>query len=167
MLDFGLHLLYSRKSYAGVAKLAYAQDLKSCAPKGAYGFDPRLLHHKEITFQLSGFYCCAGDCPIVDSSRFSGHKSIEVVALLLQQQEGILSSSYRHEKPRSASTLGANEQIIIYSGMVFIIILDRIRQTLESDPISLIDRYHLYNDPVFVDLADLCQTNVYERLLIL
>ena len=31
--------------HAGVAKLAYAQDLKSCSPKGEYGFDPRLLHH--------------------------------------------------------------------------------------------------------------------------
>ncbi len=31
--------------HAGVAKLAYAQDLKSCGPKGPYGFDPRLLHH--------------------------------------------------------------------------------------------------------------------------
>ena len=30
--------------HAGVAKLAYAQDLKSCGPKGPYGFDPRLLH---------------------------------------------------------------------------------------------------------------------------
>ncbi len=28
-----------------MAKLAYAQDLKSCSPKGEYGFDPRLLHH--------------------------------------------------------------------------------------------------------------------------
>ena len=31
---------------AGVAKLAYAQDLKSCGPKGPYGFDPRLLHQR-------------------------------------------------------------------------------------------------------------------------
>ena len=35
--------------HAGVAKLAYAQDLKSCGPKGPYGFDPRLLHHNEAT----------------------------------------------------------------------------------------------------------------------
>ena len=33
---------------AGVAKLAYAQDLKSCGPKGPYGFDPRLLHHDTL-----------------------------------------------------------------------------------------------------------------------
>jgi hypothetical protein len=30
---------------AGVAKQAYAQDLKSCGPKGPYRFDPGLRHH--------------------------------------------------------------------------------------------------------------------------
>ena len=36
--------------HAGVAKLAYAQDLKSCGPKGPYGFDPRLLHQFSMTY---------------------------------------------------------------------------------------------------------------------
>src|SRR6476620_8001292 len=43
--------------HAGVAKLAYAQDLKSCGLKGPYGFDPRLLH------QFSIGYPCATSSP--------------------------------------------------------------------------------------------------------
>ena len=39
------HDRWPESRHAGVAKLAYAQDLKSCSPKGEYGFDPRLLHH--------------------------------------------------------------------------------------------------------------------------
>ena len=44
--------------HAGVAKLAYAQDLKSCGPKGPYGFDPRLLHQdfKEFRRNLLSLY---------------------------------------------------------------------------------------------------------------
>ena len=32
--------------HAEVAKLADAQDLKSCEPKGSCGFDPHPRHHK-------------------------------------------------------------------------------------------------------------------------
>lgn len=35
---------------AGVAKQAYAQDLKSCGPKGPYRFDPGLRHHALSAF---------------------------------------------------------------------------------------------------------------------
>ena len=44
--------------HAGVAKLAYAQDLKSCGPKGPYGFDPRLLH-QDFRPSFSPVHCAA------------------------------------------------------------------------------------------------------------
>jgi hypothetical protein len=58
-------------SHAGVAKLAYAQDLKSCSPKGEYGFDPRLLHH-HVDGKVFAACSLGSDDEVIEDDRTTG-----------------------------------------------------------------------------------------------
>ena len=64
---------------AGVAKQAYAQDLKSCGPKGPYRFDPGLRHHNQLSTVRHGAWGERLLCPnmeVIDENRsFTGRYS--------------------------------------------------------------------------------------------
>ena len=81
--------------HAGVAKLAYAQDLKSCGPKGPYGFDPRLLH-QDLRPSFSPVHCAAdgvrkgrlssSDQKVIDEDRCIDGNGLKGLDIALQSR---------------------------------------------------------------------------------
>ena len=123
--------------HAGVAKLAYAQDLKSCGSKEPYGFDPRLLHHDLEQTGLRGL-------PIGRrcTFRLTGLCSRPTLCMALAQY------------------LGSDEEVIEVDRFVGRNWLTRLNIPLQPCAFVPVHMNDFNGDPMILNLPDLSQTNV-------